>query len=155
MSARKIFAAGLYFSLSLGVILAISFSSCKRNSETPRAKKENRAHTKAPVGETEEVNAAWYDVPAESLARRRAGVDELTAAHDKLPIGTLVRVTRLENGKSVTVRVTDRGIHDHHISLDLCKEAAEKLEMVSTGIARVRMEVIPDDDTSAFVSPTP
>src|SRR3954452_18947151 len=39
------------------------------------------------------VRAAWYDVPPDSLARRRAGVEELTAAHNKLPLGTLVRVS--------------------------------------------------------------
>ncbi len=68
--------------------------------------------------------AAWYKVPKNSLAKRRAP-DELTAAHNKLPIGTRVLVTNPENGKSVTVRITDRGIHDRRVKLDLCKEAAE------------------------------
>ncbi|MGI8819821.1 MAG: septal ring lytic transglycosylase RlpA family protein [Chthoniobacterales bacterium] len=89
-----------------------------------------------------EVNAAWYEVPKDSLARRRAGPEEMTAAHNKLPFGTMVRVTRLQNGKSVLVRITDRGITDRRVKLDLCKEAATELEMVSEGVARVRMEVV-------------
>lgn len=92
-----------------------------------------------------EVYATWYEVPADSLAKRRAGIRELTAAHDKLPLGTLVRVTHLENGKTVTVRITDRGIHRRRVKLDVCKEAAEELEMVSKGVARVRMEIVPEE----------
>ena len=58
-----------------------------------------------------EGDAVWYDVPANSLAKRRAGKDELTAAHNRLPLGTMVRVTHLGNGKNVIVRITDRGIN--------------------------------------------
>ena len=112
-----------------------------------------RAETTAPATVSErpasaakgrEVYAAWYHVPEDSLAHRRADGEEFTAAHNKLPIGTLVRVTRLKNSKSVTVRITDRGIHNRRVALDLCQEAAEELEMIHKGIARVRMEVIPD-----------
>jgi rare lipoprotein A len=109
--------------------------------------------TPAPVVLSQTVGtAAWYDVPANSLAKKRAGVEELTAAHNKLPIGTLVRVTHLSNGKSVLVRITDRGIHDRRVKIDLCKEAAEELEMVSKGFAKVRMEVL--QDTSATETPS-
>ena len=97
------------------------------------------------IGHPHEVLATWYQVPMMSLAKRRAGLEELTAAHNRLPIGTLVRVTHLANGKSVKVRITDRGIHDHRVKLDLCKEAAEELEMVGKGIARVRMEVLDEN----------
>ncbi|MDQ6765094.1 MAG: septal ring lytic transglycosylase RlpA family protein, partial [Verrucomicrobiota bacterium] len=69
---------------------------------------------------------------------------EMTAAHNKLPIGTLVRVTHLANGKSVTVRITDRGIHDRRVKIDVCKEAATELGMLEKGIARVRLEVVPE-----------
>ena len=104
---------------------------------------ESAGEAEQPGSQSREVTAAWYDVPTESLAHRRAGLEELTAAHDKLPLGTLLRVTRLESGKSVQVRITDRGIHNRKVQLDLCKEAAEELGMVSAGVARVRIEVIP------------
>ncbi|HEX7518609.1 MAG TPA: RlpA-like double-psi beta-barrel domain-containing protein [Chthoniobacterales bacterium] len=89
--------------------------------------------------------AVWYDVPADSLAKRRAGKGELTAAHNHLRLGTMVRVTHLANGKSVIVRITDRGITKRGASIDLCKEAAEQLGMIREGMARVRMEELPDD----------
>ena len=98
-----------------------------------------------PIGPPRNVNAAWYDVPDDSLAKRRAGREELTAAHNRLPIGTLVRVTHLSNGKSTLVRITDRGIRDKKIKLDVCREAAEELGIVSKGIARVKMEVVRED----------
>src|SRR3984893_4297392 len=62
--------------------------------------------------------AVWYVVPANSLAKRRAGKDELTAANNRLPLGTKVRVTHLKNGKSVVVRITDRGITARHALID-------------------------------------
>ena len=89
--------------------------------------------------------AAWYNVPPNSLAKRRAGKDELTAAHNRLPIGTKVRVTHIANGKSVVVRITDRGLTPRQAVIDLCKEAAAKLDMLREGSARVRLEVLPDD----------
>ena len=92
--------------------------------------------------------AAWYQVPPDSLAKKRAGKDELTAAHNKLPIGTKVRVTHLGNSKSVVVRITDRGITSRRFLIDLCKEAAEKLDMLREGSTRVRLEVLPDDKSS-------
>jgi hypothetical protein len=102
-----------------------------------------------PVGPPREVRAAWYDVPDDSLAKRRAGREELTAAHNRLPIGTLVRVTHLSNGKSTLVRITDRGIRDKSIKLDVCREAAEELGMVSKGIARVKMEIVRGESGSS------
>ena len=57
----------------------------------------------------------------------------------------MVRVTHLANGKSVIVRITDRGVKSRVGVIDLCKEAAEKLEMICDGRARVRLEVLPDD----------
>jgi rare lipoprotein A len=95
--------------------------------------------------QTEEGMAVWYPVPQNSLAKKRAGKDELTAAHNKLPFGTKVRVTHLKNGKNVVVRITDRGITKRHAVIDLCKEAAEQLDMIREGSARVRLEVLPED----------
>jgi rare lipoprotein A (peptidoglycan hydrolase) len=91
------------------------------------------------------VYATWYEVPPESLAARRAAPDEYTAAHNHLPIGTQVRVTDPNTGKSVIVRITDRGIPRHASQIDLCKRAAQELGIVRAGRVRMRMEVLPDD----------
>ena len=103
-----------------------------------------RVRKAAPRTRSHEVYAVWYAVPPHSLARRRAGLDELTAAHNHLPLGTLVRVTNIQNGKSVLVRITDRGITNTRAKIDVCKEAAQELGMISQGIARVRLEILPD-----------
>ena len=87
-----------------------------------------------------DVLAAWYDVPDESLAKRRAGGEEFTAAHNRLPIGTFVNVTNLQNNRTVRGRITDRGIHDRRVKLDLSSKPPAGI--VSKGLARVRMQVI-------------
>jgi rare lipoprotein A len=99
--------------------------------------------------------AVWYDVPRNSLARRRAGQNELTAAQNRLPLGSIVRVTHLTNGKSVVVRITDRGITDRHSLIDLCKEAAEKLGMIHDGSAPVRLDVLSDESGNASLGSSP
>jgi rare lipoprotein A len=100
------------------------------------------------------VYATWYEVPQRSLAKRRAGQEELTAAHNSLPLGTRVRLTHLANGKTATVRITDRGIRDRKVKIDICKEAAEELGMVGKGLARVRMQVVPKEEPGAAFSDT-
>lgn len=89
--------------------------------------------------------ASWYDVPADSLAARRAPAGELTAAHDHYRLGTRLRVTHAGNGRSVVVRVTDRGVPRGKAPLDLCKQAAAELDMVREGTAKVRVEVLPEE----------
>ena len=92
----------------------------------------------------QEVYAVWYEVPSGSTAKRRARTDELTAAHNHLPIGTLVRVTNVRNNKTVLVRITDRGVADKRAKIDICKAAAQQLDIIRQGIARVRLEILPD-----------
>ena len=148
------FAGQVAFTILMGAALACS--ACKKQSalETAREEEEKPEQqtaakplssgkqddkTKSWVGD-----AVWYDVPNDSLAKRRAVKDELTAAHNRLRLGSRVRVTHLANGKSVIVRITDRGI-TNRANIDLCKEAAEVLGMISEGRARVRLDLLPDD----------
>ena len=63
----------------------------------------------------------------------------LTAAHKKLAFGTKVQVTNLANGKSVTVRVNDRGPFVAGRIIDLSKSAAKKIDMVGAGVAKVKI----------------
>jgi rare lipoprotein A len=79
--------------------------------------------------------------------------DALTAAHRTLPFGTRVRVTNLDNGRSVEVRINDRGPHRKRRILDLSRRAAELLDMIRAGLARVRLEVI--GGPAAAVPPRP
>lgn len=66
----------------------------------------------------------------------------LTAAHRTLPFGTRVRVTDVKTGRSVVVRINDRGPFTRGRVLDLCTRAARVLGMIDRGVARVRAEVL-------------
>jgi len=66
----------------------------------------------------------------------------LTAAHNTLPFGTLVKVTNLGNGLSVIVRINDRGPFMKNRIIDLSYEAARRIGMLGPGTARVRLEVV-------------
>ena len=66
----------------------------------------------------------------------------LTACHPTLPFGTLVRVINLRNRRSVIVRINDRGIRPDRI-IDLSSAAAEKIGMLETGVAPVKLEIVP------------
>jgi rare lipoprotein A len=68
--------------------------------------------------------------------------NDYTMAHRTLPFGTKVRVTNLRNGRSVTVRVNDRGPYAGRRIADLSHAAAARIGMVSRGVARARIEVI-------------
>jgi rare lipoprotein A len=65
----------------------------------------------------------------------------LTAAHKKLPFGTKVKVTNVDNGKSVVVTVTDRMAASSPAVIDVTRRAAEELDFVKTGKAKVKVDV--------------
>jgi rare lipoprotein A len=64
---------------------------------------------------------------------------KLTAAHLKLPFGTIVTVTNIDNGRSVEVRVNDRGPHSRFYMIDLSQAAAKKIGMFGKGVANVEI----------------
>lgn len=65
-----------------------------------------------------------------------------TAAHNGYPFGTVVRITNLSNGRSVDVRINDRMGNDDSLLIDVTRRAAEELDFVEAGRARVTLEVI-------------
>ena len=67
---------------------------------------------------------------------------DLTAAHPALPLGTWVRVTNLRNGKSVVVRINDRGPVVPGRIIDLSYSAARELKIKGRGVQRVRLDVV-------------
>jgi rare lipoprotein A len=68
--------------------------------------------------------------------------NELTAAHKTLPFGTMVKVTNLDNGRWIVVRINDRGPFVEGRIIDLSRAAADALCMLSSGVARVTLEII-------------
>lgn len=73
--------------------------------------------------------------------------NHLTAAHRTLPFGSLVRVTNLDNGKSVVVRINDRGPFHPRRVIDLSLGAARAIDMVRRGLATVKLELLPAQDS--------
>jgi rare lipoprotein A len=93
----------------------------------------------------EEGVASWYGVPFNG--RRAANgeifdMNTLVAAHRTLPFGSILRVTNLNNGRDVQVRVIDRGPFVGDRILDLAHAAAVALDMIGTGTAPVRIELL-------------
>jgi rare lipoprotein A len=77
----------------------------------------------------------------------------LTAAHRTLPLGAELKVTNLDNGKSVRVRVNDRGPHVHTRIIDLSSGAAAALGMHS-GVARVKLEILSQPSPTGTAPPS-
>ena len=72
----------------------------------------------------------------------RFNMNDLTCAHKSLPFDTILKVTNLANGKSVQVRVNDRGPFVASREIDLSKAAAVKLGMIGTGTTKVKLEIV-------------
>lgn len=86
--------------------------------------------------------ASWYDEPQLTASGERFDKNALTAAHRTLPFGTRVRVTNTRNGKSVVVRINDRGPYSRGRIIDLSKEAARRIDMIEAGVVPVVLEVV-------------
>lgn len=89
--------------------------------------------------------ASWYGKPyhgRQTASGEKYNMNDLTAAHRTLPFGTKVRVTRLDTGQSVVVRINDRGPFVRGRVIDLSREGAKKIGMVNDGITDVRVEII-------------
>ena len=70
--------------------------------------------------------------------------EKMTAAHNRLPMGTRIKVTNLRNMRSIIVRVNDRLNHRNKRLVDLSRAAASKLGYIGRGITRVKVEVLKD-----------
>jgi rare lipoprotein A len=89
--------------------------------------------------------ASWYgdDFHGKTTASGEVyDMHALTAAHRTLPLGTVVRIVKVVNGKHVTIRVNDRGPYVHGRILDLSYAAAKTLGMVQDGVSAIQLEVV-------------
>jgi len=102
----------------------------------------------AATGPAETGRASWYDLASATASGETMEGDDLTAAHPSLPLGTKVLVENLDNGRSVVVRINDRGPFTHDRIIDVSKAAAEKLDMVADGVANVRVSRLEGDVAS-------
>ncbi|MBH2003580.1 MAG: septal ring lytic transglycosylase RlpA family protein [Sphingobacteriia bacterium] len=102
-------------------------------------------HRKTGAGSRSGTESGYASYYADKYDGRKTSNGEifrqrkLTAAHKTLPFGTKVKVTNLSNGKTVKVRINDRGPFIEGRIIDLSKAAAKKVNMISAGVAKVKI----------------
>jgi len=90
----------------------------------------------------QEGKASWYKMGTQTANGERYDPMGITAAHPSLPFDTKVRVTNPASGKSVVVRINDRGPFTGGRIIDLSQGAAQKINLVRAGVAKVSIEVL-------------
>lgn len=152
-----------------GVVAALLLTLAACSSAPPPAPR--RADNLPPptgaykVGTPYQINGVWY-YPQVDYAYDQTGIaswygpgfhkertangeiyneNELTAAHQTLPMPSLVRVTNLENGRSIVVRINDRGPFKAARIIDLSRRAAQLLGMEQAGTAKVRVQILGEE----------
>lgn len=126
--------------LATALILASMLAGCATSGGAVRSRGSEELLRPVQTG-----YASWYGNPHHG--RRTASgevydMNQLTAAHPALPMGTRLLVTNLRNGRSVGVRVNDRGPTIHGRILDLSHAAAQELGAVGDGVIPVRIRVM-------------
>ena len=105
---------------------------------TPFARHDNAAATPT----ASQGLASFYSEGARTASGEKFDAHELPAAHPTLPFGTRLRVTNVATGRSVTVRVNDRGPYVAGRVVDVSYSAANALGMVGSGVAKVKLDVV-------------
>ena len=113
---------------------------------TPQASPQRRRPARPPVPSawSQSGLASWYGGKFHgrlTASGERYDMHRRTAAHRKLPFGTLVRVTNVRNGRQVVVRINDRGPFVGGRVIDLSRAAAQELDMLQSGVEQVRIEI--------------
>lgn len=124
------------------------------------------------VGSPYQIKGVWY-YPAEDYGYTETGIaswygpnfhgkktangeifnqNDLTAAHRTLPIPSAVRVTNLENGRSLVLRINDRGPFAHGRIIDVSRRGAQLLDFERNGTAKVQVDILPDESRQLKVA---
>lgn len=166
---KKTLISGLQIAL-LGFI-ALSLAGClgknyPKDFRTDKTNQTNATGTMKPytvngktyyptvvgVGETATGVASWYGPGFHGKTTSNGeeyNQNAFTAAHKTLPMNTIVSVTNLDNGRKTTVRINDRGPFVDNRIIDLSKAAATRLDMLQTGTAPVKLEVVGFDSSNS------
>ena len=148
---RRAFRVGFRIGLAAGI-------ACLASCATRRSPATAAAQPTA-SGSSEEGVASWYGGPDGFEGKPTASGEiydgnQLTAAHRTLPLGTLVDVRNLENGKTLRVRINDRGPFVKGRIVDLSRAAARELGVIGPGTASVRLTVVAPGVETTPVSPS-
>lgn len=120
------------------LLLLLALPGCRKKTRVPIG-------ALPPVGATEAGIASWYGHPYHGRCAANGEIydmEKLTAAHRTLAFGTIVRVRNLSNGKTVDVRINDRGPFIDGRIIDLSRAAARQIDMIVPGTTEVRLEIL-------------
>lgn len=157
--------------IALVGFIALNFTAClgknyPKDFRTDKTQQTNATGTMKPytvngktyyptvvgVGETATGVASWYGPGFHGKTTSNGETynqNAFTAAHKTLPMNTIVSVTNLDNGRKTTVRINDRGPFVDNRIIDVSKAAATRLDMLQTGTAPVKLEVVGFGETGA------
>jgi rare lipoprotein A len=160
--------------LVAGCVAALTLGGCAQTEFAAQATKkiEGAGGVRSPsasgaykVGNPYQIDGVWY-YPAEDYAYDETGIaswygpdfhgkltasgerydmNDVTAAHKTLPMPSMVRVTNLENGRSLVMRVNDRGPFVRGRIIDLSRRSAQLLGVHAPGTAKVRVQILPEE----------
>jgi len=118
------------------------FSGCIRIAKniTPKQTQYTTKRGYTEVGKASYYGKKWHG--RRTASGEMLNIYALTAAHKTLPFNTRVKVTRLDNHKSVIVRINDRGPFAPGRIIDLTDAAAERIGLLNDGVATVKLEVL-------------
>jgi rare lipoprotein A len=145
----------VFFTLAIGALVGFTVLKGEKNVENERilieefvpvTVKENTVNTSAvKLIDRGTIKASWYGPRFHGKFTANGEVYDqmaLTAAHKSLSFGTLLKITNPKNGKSVIVRINDRGPYIEGRELDLSKGAAIELGILEKGVARVKVQEV-------------
>ena len=145
----------MFFTLAIGALVGFTVLNGEKNVENERilieefvpvTVKENTVNTSAVrLIDRGTLKASWYGPKFHGKNTANGEVYDqmaLTAAHKYLSFGTLLKITNPKNGKSVIVRINDRGPYIEGRELDLSKGAAIELGILEKGVARVKVQEV-------------
>lgn len=124
------------------VVIALLLIGCTHHAAPKRTAEDH--HERSGV---QDGYATWYGSNAQqggpTASGERFDRNAMTAAHRTLPLGTIVRITNKKNGRTVQVRINDRGPYGNKSRIiDVSEAAARKLDMIDAGVVPVRVEVV-------------
>ena len=142
--------SGVLNQTAMAVTLAVLLGTTPGNSETPDSKKGTPGQTQetikpVPAKKSQVGKASWYGrlfQHHKTASGEPYEMNDFTAAHRTLPLGSWVKVTNLSNARSVTVRINDRGPVQRNRIIDLSYGAAKTLGLGHDGVAPVRLDVV-------------
>lgn len=146
---------------ALAVTLAIALGAAPGNTQTPDSEQGIPGQTQEalkpiPTKKFQVGKASWYGRVFQhhrTASGEPYDMNDLTAAHRTLPLGSWVKVTNLRNDRSVMVRINDRGPVKKSRIIDLSYGAAKMLDMGSSGISSVRLDIVDTPTVAQIVGP--